>query len=184
MIDNYRPHLATGHCQRKTNLCWFHSFCSYVFLFLSLALHSKTINLKLRPAYIFSIAGHVFRNLFLKMCPLFGQILITCLKCSRASFSPSSYSEKMRWGRGWTNCWVCYTKEHFVNASMNASKNKQTNEHWSIKGVKGARMISTVFIALNNWMILFKIGCQFFEAKAYKMHTVIIRLNTTFINKC
>ena len=44
-------------------------------------------------------------------------------------------------------------------------------------------MISTVFITLNNWIILFKIGCQFFEAKAYKMHTVIIRLNTTFINK-
>ena len=33
--------------------------------------------------------------------PLFEQILITCLKCSRASFSPSSYSEKMRWERGW-----------------------------------------------------------------------------------
>ena len=35
-----------------------------------------------------------------KICPLFGQILIPCLKCSRASFLPSSYSEKMRWGRG------------------------------------------------------------------------------------
>ena len=44
-------------------------------------------------------------------------------------------------------------------------------------------MIRTVFITLNNWIILFKIGCQFSEAKAYKMHTVIIRLNTTFINK-
>ena len=32
-----------------------------------------------------------------KICPLFGQILITCLKCSRASFSPSCYSEKVRW---------------------------------------------------------------------------------------
>ena len=43
---------------------------------------------------------HVFRNLFWKICPLFGQILITCLKCSRLSFSPSSYSEKKRWSRG------------------------------------------------------------------------------------
>ena len=33
------------------------------------------------------------------MCPRFGQILITRLKCSRASFSSSSYSEKMRWER-------------------------------------------------------------------------------------
>ena len=29
---------------------------------------------------IFSIAAHVFRNLFLKICPLFGQVLIMCLK--------------------------------------------------------------------------------------------------------
>ena len=45
----------------------------------------------------------VFRNLFWKIWPLFGQILITCLKCSRASFSPSFYSEKMHWGRGWSS---------------------------------------------------------------------------------
>ena len=45
-------------------------------------------------------------------------------------------------------------------------------------------MISTVFITLNNWIMLFKIVCQFSEAKAYKMHTyVIIRLNTTFTSK-
>ena len=51
---------------------------------------------------LFSHAVHVFRNLFWKICPLFGQILITCLKCSRASFSPPSiFREKMRWGRGW-----------------------------------------------------------------------------------
>ena len=53
---------------------------------------------------VFSIAAQVFSNLFLKICPLFGQILITC---SRASFSLSSYSEKMRWGRGciWRLLW-------------------------------------------------------------------------------
>ena len=32
---------------------------------------------------IFSIAIHVFRNLSWKIYPLSGQILITCLKCSR-----------------------------------------------------------------------------------------------------
>ena len=69
-----------------------------LFLFLSLALHLKTKNLKLDCSYNFSIAVHVFRNLFLKICSLFGQILITCLKYSRASFSPSSYSEKMALG--------------------------------------------------------------------------------------
>ena len=39
--------------------------------------------------------------LYSKIYPLFGQILITCVKCSRPSFSPSSYNKKMRWGRGW-----------------------------------------------------------------------------------
>ena len=55
---------------------------------------------------IFSITVHVFRNLFWKICRLFGQILITCLKCSRAPFSLSSYNEQMRCGRGcrWLTC--------------------------------------------------------------------------------
>ena len=48
------------------------------------------------------IPVHVFRNLFWKICHLFRQILIACLKCPRASFSPFSYSENMRWGRGWS----------------------------------------------------------------------------------
>ena len=51
-------------------------------------------------ANISIIAVYVFRNLFWKICPLFGQILITCLKCS--SFSPSFYvscSEKMLWDK-------------------------------------------------------------------------------------
>ena len=35
-------------------------------------------------------------DLFWKICRQFGHILITCLKCSRAYLSPSSYSEKIR----------------------------------------------------------------------------------------
>ena len=72
-------------------------FCFYPWPYL---LTVKTFGSEL--GYVFSIAAHVVRNLFLKICPLFGQILITCVKCSRASFLPSSYSEKMRWGRGCT----------------------------------------------------------------------------------
>ena len=48
---------------------------------------------------VFGITAHVFRSLFLKTCPLFGQILITCVKCS--CFSPSFYRGKMRSGRSW-----------------------------------------------------------------------------------
>ena len=72
----------------------------FLFLILSLALPTKRINLEPESADVFSITVHAFRNLFLKIYPLFGQTLITYLKCSRASFLPSSYSEKMRWGRG------------------------------------------------------------------------------------
>ena len=53
-----------------------------------------------KKRYVFGIAANVFLNLFLKICPLFGQILITCVKCSNASFSPSSYSQKMCRRRG------------------------------------------------------------------------------------
>ena len=49
--------------------------------------------------HFFSIAVHVFRNLFWKICTLFGQILITCLECSRTSFLLCTYSDKMCWGR-------------------------------------------------------------------------------------
>ena len=76
---------------------------------------------------VFSIAAQVFSNLFFKICPLFGQILITCLKCSRASFPLSSYSKKMRWGRGCENstfkimiylwlswfCWIVFKIDLF-----------------------------------------------------------------------
>ena len=79
------------------------ALCSYVFI-LSLTLALLTKHTNREWVDVFSIAAQVFSNLFLKICPLFGQILIACLKCSRASFSLSSYSEKMRWGRGWRSC--------------------------------------------------------------------------------
>ena len=53
-----------------------------------------------RETTVFSIAAHVIHNLFLKICSLFRKILIMRLKISMASFSLSSYSKKMRWGRG------------------------------------------------------------------------------------
>ena len=102
MIDNYRPYHYVLANIKLTLISLFARMFS--FLFLSLALHTKRVNLYPETAGVFSIAAQVFRNFFLKICPLFGQILITCLKCSRASFLPSSCSEKMRWGRGWVFC--------------------------------------------------------------------------------
>ena len=76
------------------------AFRFYVlFYFFSMALHTKCPSIYRWIVYIFSIAFHVVRNLFWKICPLFGQILVKCLKCSRTSFSPSSYSKKMSWER-------------------------------------------------------------------------------------
>ena len=70
--------------------------------FLSLVLHTKRHFPYQQPhKCFFSIAAYIFRNLFWKICPLFGKKLITCLKCFRVSFSLFSYSKKMRWGRGW-----------------------------------------------------------------------------------
>ena len=89
IICQYKIHL------RLISLSAFHS---YVLIFLFLALltnHSR------EPADFSNIAAHIFLNLFIKICPLFGQILITCLKFSSASFSFSSCSEKVHWGWGW-----------------------------------------------------------------------------------
>ena len=42
-------------------------------------------------------------------------MLITCLKCSRASFSLSSYSEKMHWGQ---SCYLlCFVKTFRFSAT-------------------------------------------------------------------
>ena len=96
--DNYMPFLVFQfkiHL-RMISLSALHL---YVFiLFLSLALLTKHSR---EPVDVFSITDHIFLNLFIKLYPLSGQLLITCLKCSRASFSLSTCSEKMRWERGW-----------------------------------------------------------------------------------
>ena len=58
---------------------------------------SKLVAIKV----LFSVLPSTYSVIYSeKICPLCGKILITFLKCSRASFSPSSYSEKIRWGRG------------------------------------------------------------------------------------
>ena len=54
-----------------------------------------------KGADVFSIAVHVFCNIFLKICPLFGKILMICFKSSWTSFLPFSYWEKMRWEQRW-----------------------------------------------------------------------------------
>ena len=95
--DNYMPLLVFQY-KIHLRLILLSAFHSYVFIFLSLALltnHSR------EPADFSNIAAHIFFNLFIKICPLFGQILITCLKFSSASFSISSCSEKVHWGWGW-----------------------------------------------------------------------------------
>ena len=69
------------------------TFSSYIFFFvlfffcfypwpyiLNILISSR------KTADVFSMAVHLFNYLFWKMCPQFLQILITCLKCSRASF--------------------------------------------------------------------------------------------------
>lgn len=45
---------------------------------------------------MFIIVVHVFRNLIWKICTPFGQISITCLKCSKAT-----YSKEMHWIQAW-----------------------------------------------------------------------------------
>ena len=74
----------------------------YVFiLFLSLASLTKLRNSYPWTVDVFSSSALVCANLYLKICPLLGQILITCLNCFSTSFLLSSYDKKIRWGRGW-----------------------------------------------------------------------------------
>ena len=80
--------------------------CLYKLLFISLSLcmflicfcpWPYTLNFKsgsCKPADVSIIVIHVLCNLFWKICPLFGQILIMCLKCSRASFLSSFYRKR------------------------------------------------------------------------------------------
>ena len=112
------PWSMSSSIQSKLSICQLRlAFCShFLILFLFLA-PPYILNIKiyrLEGADFFSIAVHVFRNLFLKMYALFGQILITCLKCSRTSFSPSSYSGNMhwRWGCPYTNLYLCESETY------------------------------------------------------------------------
>ena len=64
-----------------------------------------------------------------KIYPLFGQILITCLKCSRASFLSSSYSEKMHWERGLVN--IQYVFDEWSAAGSSINKTEILKTHWT-----------------------------------------------------
>ena len=100
------------------------AFYSYIFiLFLPLTLRTKhhvflfcvypwpyILNIWTSSsdcADVFSIAIHMFSNLFSKICSLFGQILIAYLKCSKTFFLPSFYNEKISWGRGCGSSTYC-----------------------------------------------------------------------------
>ena len=87
------------HCNL---FCQKYKFTYLLTYFLPLVLLTKLTNFSRESVDVFSSAVQVFPNLFSKIFPLFEQILITYLKCSRASFLLSSYSEKMRWVRGCT----------------------------------------------------------------------------------
>ena len=50
---------------------------------------------------LFSVLLSIYSVIYSKKYALYlGKFSVTCLKCSRASFSPSFYSKKMRRGRG------------------------------------------------------------------------------------
>ena len=49
------------------------------------------------------------------------------LKCSRTSFSPSSYSEKMRWGRRW------FEETSQFNKDFIKSYKEQSNATYSLE---------------------------------------------------
>ena len=99
--DDYMPSLV---CQYKIHfrLTWLSVLRLYVFVCFHPWPYLLSIQTFSRESVdVFNIATLVFPDLFLKICSLYGQILITCLKCSRVSFSLSCYSEKMSWGGGW-----------------------------------------------------------------------------------
>ena len=112
------PRCMSSSIQNKLSTCQLRlALCSHFFILVLFLAPSYILSIKiyrLEGADFFSIAVHVFRNLFLKICPLFGQTLITCLKCSRASFSPSSCSGKMhwRWGCPYTNLYLCESEAY------------------------------------------------------------------------
>ena len=120
-------------CQYKIQfrLLWLSELHSYVFiLFLCLVFRTKCINLSHESLDVSSITSNLFPNLFLKICALFGKILITCLKCSRVSFSLSTYNDKMHWGQGWTNSKVLVSNLPIAFKKF-LPKNTQIRYSWS-----------------------------------------------------
>ena len=95
-----------------TNACI--AFCSYVFiLFFSLDLHSKCDPLEPWHQWSFLVTLSTYSVIYSEKYTVFWwQILITYFKCSWVSFSPSSYSEKLRWVRGWLHRWIHLTISH------------------------------------------------------------------------
>ena len=83
MLTHTRVILLSLPIQNKPRMFW---FCFYPWPYI---LNIKTCSRE--TGDIFSIAAHVFRKLFLKICPLFGQVLIMCLK----------WVSLMRWGWDW-----------------------------------------------------------------------------------
>ena len=81
------------------------AFCFLVFVIIIMSLfcfYPWTSILNISWTYN-SLFGSKLVNIFvLKNFPLFAQILITCLICSRVSFLASPYNEKMSWGAVWT----------------------------------------------------------------------------------
>ena len=76
-----------------THMFWFY-FYSWFYILSEQIFSGTSVSMS-------SVTTHVLHNSFWKIRPLFGQILITCLKCSRASFLPSFYCRKMRWDPAW-----------------------------------------------------------------------------------
>ena len=144
------------------------AFCSYFvifILFLSLTLHAEHVTPIGKGDAVFSIPVHVFGDLFWKICFLFGQILMTCLKCSRTSFLPFSYCEKLCWGRGlgrkklnngqwWQHFWLCINlllqSSYFKNTLDRAFSYSNCSEKWWNISEKLSRTKLENIKAFNN----------------------------------
>ena len=83
-------------CWFKTNLRWYSFLLMFLFSFYPWPYILNVWTCSRNAVDVLSIIAHEFRNLFWKICSPFGQILITSLRYSRASFSSSSYRKKMR----------------------------------------------------------------------------------------
>ena len=120
---------------RATNfyayICDF-AFCFLVFVIIIMFLfcfYPQTYILNISWTYIpnISLFSSKLVNIFvLKNCPLFAQILITCLKCSRVSFLASPYNEKMSWGEVWAYSFnfLCFVYDFLLLFILTMRKKK------------------------------------------------------------